>query len=330
MTDKIIKALLGKKRYVRRNRKEFSPVAEIINGETTYKFAGFSFSSEKEIDEFDIDLSDAIIHRLTERKCNGVAIIIDEVSKLYIEELRRIALTVQTVASDNYNVVMAAAGVAENIDELEDDKTISFTRRMHRVDVDSIDMEDARNGIKETLEMHNMQIDDDVLDMIATATEGYPFVIQRIAYDTWRQAYRRNPKHIHIVEADFQNATPDFISRIYKSIVEPTVRNLSDMDKKFLKAMSEDQGRASKIGDIAERLGKETNYINTYRTRLIKKDIIESNRHGYVACKIPYLLLYLTNEDVARQLCGKTEPVRSHFEANEIITNNLKNLGYDI
>lgn len=330
ITDKIIKALLGKKKYIRRNRKEFSPVAEVVNGDTTYKFAGFSFASEKEIDEFDIDLSEAIIHKLSERKCNGVAIIVDEVSRLYIEELRRIALTIQTVASDNYNVIMAAAGVAENIDELEDDKTISFTRRMHRIDVDSIKMEDARDGIKKTLEQHNMQIDDDVLDMIATATEGYPFVIQRIAYDTWRQAHKRNPNHIHIIESDFENATPDFISRIYKSIVEPTLRNLSDIDKKFLKAMSEDHGGASKISDIAKRMDKDRNYINLYRARLIKKDIIEADKYGYVSCKIPYLLLYISNDDISRQLCGKTETVRSHIDSNALITNNLKNLGYDI
>lgn len=332
MTEKFKRQLVGNKQIRKRTRKEFNPSVEMINGETSYKFEGLSFASEKEVDEFDLELSDAILHKLRERSCEGVAIIIDEVSSKYIEELRSIALTVQKVAGAGNRVVMAAAGVAENIDELEDDVTISFTRRMHRIRVDAIGIEAAKKGIRETLEMNGMAIDEDALDSIAEATEGYPYIIQRIAYDTWYQAYNRNQSHIHITQDDFCNATPIFIARIYESIVRPTLRNLSPTDKKFLKAMSEDDdGCPSNIRDIASRMGKDMNYINTYRSRLLNKDVIISVGNGLVMSKIPYLTMYVYDESAAEKLCGEySVPIRTHSRSRQIVTENLRKLGYDI
>lgn len=73
------------------------------------------------------------------------------------------------------------------------------------------------------------------------------------------------------------------------------------------------------------------NYVNLYRARLIKKkDIIESDGYGCIVCKIPYLTLYASNDEATRQLGGKKEKIRSRRKANEIITNNLRELGYNI
>ena len=331
MTEQFKQKLLGGKSIKKRTKKELNPSVEVVNGESAYKIAGFSFSSEREIEEFDLELSDVILMKLNERNCHGVAIIIDEVGRQYIEELRRIALTVQKIAGAGNRVVMSAAGVSENIDDIEDDETISFTRRMHRLHIDAIDIDEAKDGIKRTLEMNGMEIDDEVLDLMAEATDGYPFIIQRIAYDTWNQAYSRDPEHIHIIGDDFMNATPIFVSRIYESIVRPTIRNLSPTDRAFLEAMSADGGEPSRISDIAERMGRDLNYANTYRARLVRRDVIASIGHGLVVSKIPYLMMYMGNIEAAERLCGLYSPaMNTRSRSREIATENLRKLGYDI
>lgn len=331
ITEKFKNKLLNNKSVKKRTKKEFNPSVEIINGESVYKFEGLSFSSEKEIDEFDLELSDIILQKLKTHKYHGIAIIIDEVGRKYIDELRRIALTVQKVAGAGNRVIMAAAGVAENIDDIEDDETISFTRRMHRIRIDAIDIEAAKNGIRKTLEMNNMEIDEGTLSLMAEATDGYPFIIQRIAYDTWYQAYSRDNTHIHIIQEDFKNATPIFVARIYESIVRPTLRNLSPTDKKFLKAMSIDNGIPSKMHDISKRIGKNMNYTNAYRSRLIRKDVIASLGNGFVVSKIPYLMLYISNTEAADRLCGEYGTnVRPYSKSRQIALENLNSLGYNI
>lgn len=179
--------------------------------------------------------------------------------------------------------------------------------------------------------MSDMEIDDEVLDLMAEATDGYPFIIQRIAYDTCNQARSRDPEHIHIIGDDFMNATPIFISNIYESIVRPTIRNLSPTDRAFLEAMSVDGSEPSRMSDIAARIGKPLNYANTYRTRLVRRDVIASIGHGLVVSKIPYLMMYMGNIEATERLCGLYSPaMNTRSKSREIATENLRKLGYDI
>ena len=279
-----------------------------------------------------IELDDAIMAKLGDGSCRGVAVIIDDDMRMgCIDDFRIIASAVQKIAGAGNRVVMSVAGMPNDIDAIEDDGTVSFLRRMHRFHIDAIDIEEAKDGIRRTLEMSDMEIDDEVLDLMAEATDGYPFIIQRIAYDTWNQAYSRNQEHIHIIGDDFMNAAPIFVSRIYESIVRPTISNLSPTDRSFLEAMSVDGGEPSRISDIAERMGRDLNYANTYRARLVRRDVIASIGHGLVVSKIPYLMMYVGNIEAAERLCGLYSPaMNTRNKSREIATENLRKLGYDI
>lgn len=278
-----------------------------------------------------IELDDAIMAKLGDGSSRGVAVIIDDMQMGCIDNFRIIASTVQKIAGAGNRVVMAVAGMSNDIDAIEDDGTVSFLRRMHRLHIDAIDIDMAKDCIRRTLEMSDMGIDDEVLDLMAESTDGYPFIIQRIAYDTWNQAYSRNPEHIHIIGDDFMNATPIFVSRIYESIVRPTIRNLSTTDRAFLEAMSVDGGEPSRMSNIAERMGKDFNYANTYRTRLVRRDVIASIGHDLVVSKIPYLMMYMGNIEAAERLCGLYSPaINTRSKSRKIATENLRKLGYDI
>ena len=136
-----------------------------------------------------IELDDAIMVKLGDGSYRGVAVIIDDMGMGCIDDFRIIASAVQKIAGAGNRVIMAVAGMPVDIDAIEDDGTVSFLRRMHRLHIDAIDIDEAKDGIRRTLEMSDMKIDDEVLELMAEATDGYPFIIQRIAYDTWNKAY---------------------------------------------------------------------------------------------------------------------------------------------
>lgn len=77
------------------------------------------------------------------------------------------------------------------------------------------------------------------------------------------------------------NATPIFVSRIYESIVRPTIRNLSSTDKAFLEAMSVDGGEPSRMSDIAERMVELL--IMRIHTALVSSAVTLSHRLGMVS-----------------------------------------------
>ena len=65
----------------------------------------------------------------------------------------------------------------------------------------------------------------------------------------------------------------------------------------FLEAMLADEGRPRLVADIAERMGKSTNYARVYRTRLLEQGVIDAPRRGYVTFEMPLLREYLSDDE---------------------------------
>ncbi len=71
--------------------------------------------------------------------------------------------------------------------------------------------------------------------------------------------------------------------------------DLSDVDRSFLAAMAHDDG-ASRMADIASRLGVDATYAGQYRLRLIAAEAIEPSGHGLVDFTLPRLRDYLREQ----------------------------------
>ncbi|MFT3873830.1 MAG: hypothetical protein QM714_14505 [Nocardioides sp.] len=77
-------------------------------------------------------------------------------------------------------------------------------------------------------------------------------------------------------------------SKVGQLVYDSALADLSPMDRAFLDAMTVDAG-PSKIADIAERMGRDTNYASQYRLRLLKAELIRENRtRGSVTFTLPY------------------------------------------
>lgn len=321
----IVKAMTGdSKKTHKRTRKEFSPSVSVTNGDTAYSVGGFTFETEKEVEFFDIDLGEALRKKASSHQYAGVAILLDELNTKYIDDLRRLIVTVQAAANDDCNVIMIAAGVDENIDALEDDITVSFTRRMNRENIGNIEIDIVKEGIYHTLQDHKMNITDEALSLIAESSDGYPFIIQRIASDAWDEAYKRNPDSINITADDFIKAAPTFTAKIYCSIVQPAIRSLSSVDMDFLTAMASYDENVVPISYIEKKLDKTKAYVGKYRQRLIKQHLIEKDTYGSVYCILPYLMLYLENEEKSKMLCSQLNTtVMKESKSRNIMKNAL-------
>lgn len=60
--------------------------------------------------------------------------------------------------------------------------------------------------------------------------------------------------------------------------------------------MTDDEGDASRISDIAERMSVTPDYAQKYRRRLIDAGVIEVARRGYVKFAVPYMADYLHDQ----------------------------------
>jgi len=76
--------------------------------------------------------------------------------------------------------------------------------------------------------------------------------------------------------------------RLGSLVLEPALGDLSPNDRRFLLAMSVDDG-PSKIGELAKRLDVSSNQASQYRLRLLDTQMISSPSRGLVDFAMPYL-----------------------------------------
>ena len=79
---------------------------------------------------------------------------------------------------------------------------------------------------------------------------------------------------------------------LVEQIVRPVWKTLSPVDKEFLCAMAQDD-TVSHIADIADRLGKDGNYVNYYRRRLLRTGVVAAEGRGRLRFAHPVMRIWL-------------------------------------
>ncbi len=103
-------------------------------------------------------------------------------------------------------------------------------------------------------------------------------MVQLVGFHSWEAAGTAT----NITFAHVESGIAEAQRRIGQMVLAPTWKGLSDVDRRFLMAMTEDDGE-SRLADIATRLGVATSYAGVYRNRLLRAGMIVATRKGYIA-----------------------------------------------
>lgn len=218
----------------------------------------------------------------------GLLITVDEVHGGDRTDLRELGAVVQHAFREERPLAFAAAGLPRAVDDLLSDDVLTFLRRADRHHLGPVEPADAREAIERPLIDAGRGIDRDALVAAAEATGGYPFLIQLVGWNLWITTDAGTFTAEHVARA-VERAKGSLGSKVY----EAALRDLSAMDRAFLYAMTADGERPSRVGDIAERLGKSANYVSQYRLRLLGSDLIHDAGHGQVTFAMPFFRDYL-------------------------------------
>lgn len=219
----------------------------------------------------------------------GLCITVDEIHSLAAEPLHELATQVQMFTRDDRLVALVMAGLPGAIAELlaGEDKPTTFLRRAERPEMRDVPIAEVSKALHKTITDAGRTISDDLVQQCADSTGGYPFMIQLVGHQVWRQG-KVGPitaQHVH----DGIDAAQ---VRIGKLVHAPALKDLSDVDRSFLVHMAIDDG-PSKISEIASRIGRGGNYATVYRTRLIDAGMIRPAGRGFVDFEMPFMREYL-------------------------------------
>jgi hypothetical protein len=231
----------------------------------------------------------SIVEQL-EKKGAGLLIGVDEVDPT-LGEMKDLVTTFQHLVREEHKIALVMDGLPQYISKILTNKSLSFLRRSRLVNIGNLTPMETRKVLLDTIENKQRAIDEDALELAVKSSEGYPYLIQLIGYHSWKQS-----DVIQISKKDVEFGIGFAKEELIKDIIGISFDELSDMDRQFLTAMAVDKGK-SKMNDIKNRLGIDSNYAAQYRRRLIEAGIIAEAGHGYVAFIVPYMKEYVDSQN---------------------------------
>lgn len=221
---------------------------------------------------------------------SGILITIDELHYVHQDEITEFATTIQHLVRENREIAVVLAGIPTSIRPLlasQDGRNpITFLRRANRVELGRLPDSRVREGLEVPVRNAGRTWNEQALRYAVEASGGYPFMIQLIGNYSWRFA-----DEDEISVAATQAGVAKARKKLEQLVHEPALSDLSSEDRRFLAAMSLDDGE-SKITDIAKRLGVSDQQAYNYRSRLNEADLVTTGR-GTVDFVLPFLREHL-------------------------------------
>lgn len=221
----------------------------------------------------------SLLDQLSDTK-TGLVITVDEIDGS-IDQMVELVTTYQHFVREGRNVALLMAGLPYKVSALLSGKTTSFLRRASRRTLGSIPSYEVKEAFRLTVEDGGKKIGNDALDVASNAIAGFPFMFQLVGYRSWnaaRQAGEITCEHVH---QGVEIAREEFEHRVLAA----TFAELSKGDIAFLKAMNA-QGITTRE-QLAQRTGKKSSYISTYKKRLLEAGVIDEENTGEFTFALP-------------------------------------------
>lgn len=225
-------------------------------------------------------------------KGTGVAILIDEAQDLTIEDLKALCITAHRAAQDRpWRFLLAFAGLPSLQGRLADAR--SYSERFRYTTVEELDQSAARAALILPAQAEGVEWEQDALDEALTASGCYPYFLQQFGKETWDVA-RQSP----ITQRDAAYGIALGNNHLDNGFFNVRWDRATKAEKEYMRAMTEDEGRASQSGEIATRLGRAISSLGPTRANLINKGLIYAPDHGLVAFTVPHMHLYIQKQPV--------------------------------
>ena len=193
-------------------------------------------------------------------------IAIDEVTSTPF--MREFAGTFQILLRHDLPVFLLMTGLYENINELQNEKSLTFLYRAPKVELKPLNLGAIARNYRRTL-----GVDAEESLRMARLTRGYSFAFQVLGYLTWGH-----------------DRVDDDIQGMYRQYLDDYVYDkiwaeMSRVDRRVARAAA--QVHDGRISAIREILGMESNQFAPYRRRLIRKGVLNGDERGFVRFALP-------------------------------------------
>lgn len=193
-------------------------------------------------------------------------ITIDEVTNS--PQIRMFASSFQIFLGQELPVFLLMTGLYENIEDLKNEKNLTFLYRAPRVEMTPLNL-----GMISSRYRDIFGISEPEADRMASLTKGYPFAFQALGYSFWNN------------KDDKKKAMSEYRLLLEDFVYEKIWSELSPKDRRIMFGIANcPEGRIKEINSF---LNLQKDEINPYRKRLIKKGLVNGGEYGVLKITLP-------------------------------------------
>lgn len=229
--------------------------------------------------------------RLT-AKGSGLLVTVDEIQDGSEDEIRELAVAVQHLIRERQNIAFAFAGITTGVMNLINGRSLTFLRRAKAEELAAIPIAEVAESFEQTFSQRGIDASEALVNKMASATQGYAYLIQLVGYGVFAEAKRHATESLTLTDEDCDNG----ITRAYRdfdnAVLLPALDELPQRAIEYLLAMTQDEGKSG-TGTIARRMGLDPSQLTATRRLLIGRQVVEAPSRGLVRFAIPRLREYL-------------------------------------
>lgn len=147
---------------------------------------------------------------------------------------------------------------------------------------------DAERALVEPATRFGARFEPDALATLVTAADGYPYFVQEYGQAIWNLAPTAT-----FTAADAKAAVIFGLEHLDQGFFRARWERATPAERRFLRAMSQDNDAPSQTSDVARRMGLKINSLGPYRANLMAKGLVYSPEHGEIAYTVPGMAAYV-------------------------------------
>ncbi|WP_245622169.1 ATP-binding protein [Corynebacterium oculi] len=224
----------------------------------------------------------------------GVLMPLDEVQAAHPEQLAHLAMAIQDLMRDEYDVAFAAAGLTAGIESLLEHPGTTFMRRANRLELGLLHGEEVARALTTTAQEHGRPFAQEAARRAASLAQGYPYLVQLVGALSWTRAAVEQSSEITLSHVEV--IAPDLPRHMGNQVHKIALKAVPHGEWGFLREMARlrgEHGENIPTGEIARAMGKSPSGISVWRRNLIERDLIVLGSYGHVRFALPYLGEYL-------------------------------------
>lgn len=218
---------------------------------------------------------DQMLKSLT-AKGKKVLIVMDEV--VSGKSVRKFVNQFQIYLGKKYNLFLLMTGLYENIEDLQNEKTLTFLYRSPKVPLTPLNEAIISENYKTIFQLDSA----DAMKM-AKLTKGYAFAYQALGYLCYKE------------KKSYKNILPEYDAVLEDYVYAKIWSELSHTDQEVLYAIA--TCPSSKVMDIRAKAAMNSNLFNLYKTRLTRKGIVCSKARGHLQFALPRFKEFVLRQD---------------------------------